>query len=105
MNSSTIWTIKYMNRSIVLKARYINWVGFEMLAQTPVPKVPPSYNTTLLCIQAVPNRSRIFSYSHRRLYLFGQRQAKKCFQTCTDLAHPVHAQSIVWVYVLNSYIL
>ena len=25
------------------KARYMNWVGFEILARTPVPKLPLSY--------------------------------------------------------------
>ena len=30
-----------MNRSVFSKARYMNGVGFEILARTPVPKLPP----------------------------------------------------------------
>ena len=40
MNRSTFWIIKYMNRSVFSKARYMNGVGFEMLARTLVPKLP-----------------------------------------------------------------
>ena len=36
MNRSTFRTIKYMNGSIFSKARYVNGVGFEILARTPV---------------------------------------------------------------------
>ena len=43
MNRSTFWMIKYMNGSLFLKARYMNGVGFEILAHTPVPKLPISY--------------------------------------------------------------
>ena len=43
MNRSTVWMIKYMNGSIFSKARYMNGVGFEILARTPVPKLPLSY--------------------------------------------------------------
>ena len=35
--------IKYMNGSVFSKARYMNGVGFEILARTPVPKLPLSY--------------------------------------------------------------
>ena len=42
MNWSTLWMIKYMNGSIFSKARYMNGVGFEILARTPVPKLPLS---------------------------------------------------------------
>ena len=43
MNRSTFWMIKYMNGSVFSKARYMNGVGFEILARTPVPKLPLSY--------------------------------------------------------------
>ena len=43
MNRSTFWMIKYMNESVFSKARYMNGVGFEILARTPVPKLPLSY--------------------------------------------------------------
>ena len=44
MNRSTVWMIKYMNGSIFSKAKYMNGVGFEILACTPVPKLPLSYS-------------------------------------------------------------
>ena len=43
MNRSTFWMIKYMNGSVFSKARYMNRVAFEILARTPVPKLPLSY--------------------------------------------------------------
>ena len=43
MNRSSFWMIKYMNGSVFSKARYMNGVGFEILARTPVPKLPLSY--------------------------------------------------------------
>ena len=43
MNRSTFWMIKYMNGSVFSKARYMNGVGFEILARTPVPKLPLGY--------------------------------------------------------------
>ena len=43
MNRSTFLMIKYMNGSVFSKARYMNGVGFEILARTPVPKLPLSY--------------------------------------------------------------
>ena len=43
MNGSTFWIIKYMNGSVFSKAKYMNGVGFEILARTPVPKLPLSY--------------------------------------------------------------
>ena len=43
MNMSTFWMIKYMNGSVFSKVRYMNGVGFEILARTPVPKLPLSY--------------------------------------------------------------
>ena len=43
MNRSTFWGIKYMNGSVFSKARYMNGVGFEILARTPIPKLPLSY--------------------------------------------------------------
>ena len=48
MNGSTFWMIKYMNGSVFSKARYMNGVGFEILARTPVPKLPLSYPLTYL---------------------------------------------------------
>ena len=36
MNRSTFWMIKYMNGLVFSKARYMNGVGFEILARTPV---------------------------------------------------------------------
>ena len=47
MNRSTFWMIKYMNRSVFSKARYMNGVGFEILARTPVPKLPLSSSPPL----------------------------------------------------------
>ena len=41
MNRSAFWMIKYMNGSVFSKARYMNGVGFEILARSPVPKLPP----------------------------------------------------------------
>ena len=43
MNRSTFWMIKYTNGSVFSKARYMNGVGFEILARTPVPKLSLSY--------------------------------------------------------------
>ena len=43
MNRSAFWMIKYMNGSFFPKAKYMNGVGFEILARTPVPKLPLSY--------------------------------------------------------------
>ena len=43
MKRSTFWMIKYTNGSVFSKARYMNGVGFEILARTPVPKLPLSY--------------------------------------------------------------
>ena len=40
MNRSTFWMIKYMNGSVFSKARYTNGVRFEILARTPVLKLP-----------------------------------------------------------------
>ena len=40
MNRSAFWMIKYMNGSVFSKARYMNGVGFEILARSPVPKLP-----------------------------------------------------------------
>ena len=39
----TFWMIKYMNGSVFSKARYMNGVGFEILARTPIPKLSLSY--------------------------------------------------------------
>ena len=41
MNMSTFRMIRYMNGSVFSKARYMNGVGFEILARTPLPKLPP----------------------------------------------------------------
>ena len=51
MNRSTFRMIKYMNGSVFSKARYMNGVGFEILARTPVPKLPLSYLPEVLIIQ------------------------------------------------------
>ena len=47
MNRSTFWKIKYMNGSFFPKAKYMNAVGFEILARTPVPKLPVTLHTSL----------------------------------------------------------
>ena len=44
MNRSRFWMIKYMNGSVFSKAWYMNGVGYEILARTPVPKLPLSYH-------------------------------------------------------------
>ena len=46
MNRSTFWTIKYMKGAIFSKGRYMNGVGFELLARTLVPHLSPSYPPT-----------------------------------------------------------
>ena len=43
MNRSTFWRTKYLNGSVFSKARFMNGVGFEIVARTPVPKLPLSY--------------------------------------------------------------
>ena len=43
VNRSIFRMIKYMNGSFFSKARYMNGIGFEILARTPVPKLPPNY--------------------------------------------------------------
>ena len=43
MKRYTFWMVKYMNGSVFSKARYMNGVGFEILARTPVLQLPPSY--------------------------------------------------------------
>ena len=43
MNRSAFWMNKYMNGSVFSKARYMNGVDFEILARSPVPKLPLSY--------------------------------------------------------------
>ena len=46
MNRSTFMTIKYilyMNGSVFSNAMYMNMVGFEILAHTPVTQLPTSY--------------------------------------------------------------
>ena len=47
MNRSIFRTIKYMDGSVFSKARYTNGVGFEILARTPVAKLPSSYPEVL----------------------------------------------------------
>ena len=42
MTRSTFWMIKYMNGSVFSNARYMDGLGFEILARTPVPKLPLS---------------------------------------------------------------
>ena len=51
MNRSAFQTIKYMNVSIFSKPRYINGVGFKILARTPVPQLPLSLTDSRLQIQ------------------------------------------------------
>ena len=46
MNRSTFRMIRYMIGSVFSKARYMNGVGFEILARTPVPQLPPIYHPT-----------------------------------------------------------
>ena len=41
MNRSTFRMIKYMNGSVFSKTRNMNGVGFEILARTLLPQVPP----------------------------------------------------------------
>ena len=42
-NGSLFQMILYMNGSVFPKARYMNGIGFEILARTPVPKLPTIY--------------------------------------------------------------
>ena len=60
MNRSTFWMVKYMNGSIFSKTRYMNGVGFEILARTPVPKLPLSY-PPLSLKEATRRGVRLFS--------------------------------------------
>ena len=60
MNRSTFWMIKYMNGSVFSKTRYMNGVGFEILARTPVPKLPLSYPSPSLKV-ATRRGVRLFS--------------------------------------------
>ena len=48
MNRSAFQTIKYMKGAIFSKGRYMNGVGFEILARTPVPHLSPSYTGVCL---------------------------------------------------------
>ena len=43
MNRSTFWMIKYMNGFVLSKAMYMNGVGFEILARTPLPQLSLIY--------------------------------------------------------------
>ena len=43
MNRSPFCTIKYTNGLFLSKARYINWVGFKILASTPISQLPSRY--------------------------------------------------------------
>ena len=65
MKRSTFWMIKYMNGSVFSMARYMNRVGFEILARTPVPKLPLSYRpapTPLKSLKVATRRGvRLFS--------------------------------------------
>ena len=51
MNRSTFWMMKYMNGSVFSKPMYMNGVGFEILARTPVPKLPLSYPSPTRALQ------------------------------------------------------
>ena len=71
MNRSTFWMIKYMNGSLFSKARYMNGVGFEILARTPVPKLPLSYPPPLpevcsLCAHAIVRAYRVRVFKKRK---------------------------------------
>ena len=59
MKRSTFRMIKYMNVSVFSKTRYMNGVGFEILAHTPVPKLPLSYPPPSLKV-ATPRGVRLF---------------------------------------------
>ena len=61
MNRSTFWMIKYMNGSVFSKARYMNGVGFEILARTPVSKLPLSYHPPPSLKLATRRDVRLFS--------------------------------------------
>ena len=43
MNRSTFQTSKYTNGSVFSKVRYMNGVGFEILARIPVPQLSPPH--------------------------------------------------------------
>ena len=75
MKRSTFRTLKYMNGSDFSKARYMNGVGFEILARTPIPQLPLSYllessihlyHMQYICIRFanLHKRSIIFSGIH-----------------------------------------
>ena len=45
INRSAFRMIQYMTGSVFSKAGYMNGVGFEILARTPVPQLTPNYPT------------------------------------------------------------
>ena len=51
MNRSTFW----MNGSIFSKASYMNGVGFEILARTPIPKLPLSSHFEVIIMNFAQN--------------------------------------------------
>ena len=66
MNGSTFWTIKYMNGSVFSMARYMNGVGFETLARTLVPDLPPSYPASHPEFQSVRSMYPALIFEPRR---------------------------------------
>ena len=68
MNRSTFWMIKYMNGSVFSKARYMNGAGFEILAHTPVPKLPLSYPPEYHIFWV---SGKYFSYFSMKTYVVG----------------------------------
>ena len=67
MNRSAFWMIKYMNGSVFSKARYMNGVGFEILAHSPIPKLPLSYPPSP---HPPPPREKFSSHLFVILFLF-----------------------------------
>ena len=56
MNRSTFRTIKDINGFVFSKARYMNGIGFEILARTPstTPPPPPPHTHTLVTLHPQP---------------------------------------------------
>ena len=54
MNRSTFRMINYMNGSVFSKARNMNGVGFEILARTPIPQLPPNYRPATGSLPPLP---------------------------------------------------
>ena len=90
MNRSTFWMIKYMNGSVFSKARYMNGVGFEILARTPVPKLPLLQHREFITLgwKSSPDKYYIIRrvdaciWPHLRMHCSHTPEDASCFIHC-----------------------